>query len=466
MVILAAVAAALVEVAGIAVPAHATTLSDLTFTGETYDDFSLMFGQTAGQAWSGGSAATQWAWNPVSSTQSNISWGSPNPWNPTGNEQFYRDGDWVELDGFQSGSIYYRQVATSESMGDGTCSNMTPLDVSNGRQKYVTWNVSSTAYCLDTSGQITSSVSSAIVNFRHTEVWQRVSCSNAYYTGDTCLQQHEQWWDDNGHPYAQQLDSTSWIAKGKGMAYKTVQTLANGVSTNWEADGRYYWGWGATTLASLTPTGETYNDFSLMFSQSAGAAWSGGSAATQWTWNPVSSTQSNIAWGDPNNWNPTGNEQFYVDGSWVELDGFQSGSTYYRQVVSSESLGDGTCSNMTPLDVSSGREKYAVWNVTSTAYCLDASGEITSSSSSAIVHFRHWQVWQRVPCSNAYYSGDTCLQQHEKWWDDNGHAYSQQLDSTSLIAKGKGMAYKIVQTLANGVSTNWEADGRYYWTWH
>jgi hypothetical protein len=104
--------------------------------------------------------------------------------------------------------------------------------------------------------------------------------------------------------------------------------------------------------------------------------------------------------------------------------------------------------------------------VTSTAYCLDASGEITSSSSSAIVHFRHWQVWQRVPCSNAYYSGDTCLQQHEKWWDDNGHAYSQQLDSTSLIAKGKGMAYKIVQTLANGVSTNWEADGRYYWTWH
>jgi hypothetical protein len=64
-------------------------------------------------------------------------------------------------------------------------------------------------------------------------------------------------------------------------------------------------------------------------------------------------------------------------------------------------------------------------------------------------------------CSNSYLSGQTCITQHEQWWDDNGHAYGLQLDRTQYIARGFGMAFEIRQTYP----TTWAADGRYYWTW-
>lgn len=226
------------EITGIE-PQAPTTASPITATGEDYAEYSMMFGKNAGQAWSGGSAASQWAWLPSSATESAISWGVPSAWPPSTSSRFIRSGDWVELEGWGDKTL----SVTSQSIGNGSCANMNPLAISSGRQKYVAWDVSSTAYCLDARGTIATAGSTATVEFRHKQVWERVACGNAYFSGDTCLKQTEWWWDDDGHAYSLRTVRENYIAKGKGMAYKVQNRVSNGVFSSWSADGRYYWPW-------------------------------------------------------------------------------------------------------------------------------------------------------------------------------------------------------------------------------
>jgi hypothetical protein len=111
----------------------------------------------------------------------------------------------VELDGYSSGQgqpVTEVQRVTSEMIGDASCGNMRPLPSDGGRQHYVTWNISALAYCLDAVGTITSTVNGSVVHFEHKQQWgPPAPCSNAYLSGQTCITQHERWWDDNGHPY-------------------------------------------------------------------------------------------------------------------------------------------------------------------------------------------------------------------------------------------------------------------------
>jgi hypothetical protein len=226
----------------------------------------------------------------------------------------------------------------------------------------------------------------------------------------------------------------------------------------------------AAGVAVVAPGGaaqaaETYGDYSLMFSRSAGQYWSGSQVGGQWAWSPQSATVSDISWGDPASWPPSYAERLVRSGDWVELDGYSDGQgkpVTEVQRVTSETIGDAACANMTPLASDGGRQHYARWTIPAAGYCLDATGTITSTVNGSVVHFRHRQVWGApAGCSNAYFSGQRCITQHEQWWDDNGHPYGLQIDRTQYIARGLGMAFKIPTT----VPITWTADGRYYWTW-
>jgi len=205
----------------------------------TYGDYSMMTVRSAGQAWSGGAAATQWAWDPRPDGHW-ASWGDPATWPPAYRERFLRAGDWVLLDGWADNGTYYRLRVTAEYLGDRYCQGMTPVPTDGGRQHYVRWAVPSTGYCLDAQGTIVEESSGKVVTFRHVQVWYPpASCSNTYHAGRVCLAQRELWWDDNGGPYGKRLDRTNRLARGLGMAFTVRQTYP----TTWAADGRYYWRW-------------------------------------------------------------------------------------------------------------------------------------------------------------------------------------------------------------------------------
>jgi hypothetical protein len=229
---------AITAVTAASVPAQARIVRRAA-VAENYGQYSRMFERSAGQYWAGGVVAGQWTWAPQSTTTSDISWGGPATWPPPSAEHLIRSGDWVLLDGFSAGQgrpVTSVQRVTSESVGDANCGNMVPIPSDGGLQHYVRWTVPTTAYCLDAIGTIT--VGTAVVNFRHRQIWSPPSgCANAYITGQTCVTQHEQWWDDNGAPYAMRLDRTIRIARGLGMAF-TIHQVYPSV---WDAAGRYYW---------------------------------------------------------------------------------------------------------------------------------------------------------------------------------------------------------------------------------
>lgn len=221
----------------------------------------------------------------------------------------------------------------------------------------------------------------------------------------------------------------------------------------------------AAPMTAQAATPENYGDYSLMFSRSAGQYSSGGQVAGQWTWSPQSASTSDISWGDPASWPPASAERFVRSGDWVELDGYSDGQGHpvtEVQRVTSEAIGDADCGNMTPLPSDGGRQHYVRWTIPAAGYCLDAKGTITSTVNGSVVHFEHRQQWGApAPCSNADFGGETCISQHEQWYDDNGHAYGLQIDRTQYIARGRGMAFMIRQT----VQGTWAADGSAYWTW-
>jgi hypothetical protein len=234
---------ALIAAASAAVLSLAGPVNANAATPENYGDYSLMFSRSAGQYFSGGNVAGQWAWSPQGSSSSDISWGDSANWPPASAEHFVRDGDWVELDGYSDGQgkpVTEVQRVTSETVGDAGCTDMTPLPADNGRQHYVRWTTPATGYCLDAVGTITSTVNGSVVHFEHKQRWAPPApCTNAYMSGRECIGQHEQWWDDNGHSYGLRIDRTQYIARGLGMAYAIRTT----VPISWAADGRYFWSW-------------------------------------------------------------------------------------------------------------------------------------------------------------------------------------------------------------------------------
>lgn len=226
----------------------------------------------------------------------------------------------------------------------------------------------------------------------------------------------------------------------------------------------------AAALVLITPVSgradaETYGDYSMMFTRAAGQYSSGGQVAGQWAWSPQSDTVSDISWGDPGAWPPKSAERFLHRGDWVELDGYSDGQgnpLTQVQRVTSEQIGDANCGGMTDIPSDGGRQHYAKWTIPAQGYCLDASGTIKGTKADTTVHFRHKQVWDPpAPCANPAFSGQTCITQHEQWWDDNQHPYGLQIDRTQSIARGKGMAFAIRAT----VPQTWNADGSAYWTY-
>ncbi|MEV8373914.1 hypothetical protein AB0P21_14305 [Kribbella sp. NPDC056861] len=229
--ILAVLAAALLTAGTPAVAAPA----------ENYGQYSLMFERSAGQYWAGGVAAGQWTWSPLDAAISDISWGDPKTWPPSSAERFVRSGDWVLLEGYNDGAgrpLTQIQRVTSEKIGSATCTGMQPLASAGGRQHYVRWTIPRVGYCLDAVGTIRPPDGATTVNFRHVQRWSPPhACSNAYFSGETCITQFEQWWDDNRHAYGLQLSRTLELARGKGMAFTNHTT----VPLSWTAEARSYW---------------------------------------------------------------------------------------------------------------------------------------------------------------------------------------------------------------------------------
>lgn len=215
---------------------------------ETWNDYSLMQSRAAGQFWSGGTVAGQWAWSPQSPSSSDIAWGDPKSWPPSYGEKclLSADGQWVLLDGYSDGTgLPTRNVqrVTSESIGDANCSGMTPIPSDAGRQHYVQWNIPSSGYCLYAEGTISGpnpDGSTFTVHFAHRQRWSPPSrCANAYFSRATCIAQREEWWDDNGSPFALRIDRTQQLARGLGVGFTIRQTFP----ITWGADGRYFWRW-------------------------------------------------------------------------------------------------------------------------------------------------------------------------------------------------------------------------------
>jgi hypothetical protein len=221
--------------AGSEVPAQAA--------GRTFDDFARMSVRSAGQYWSGNQVGGQWAWNPQSAGESQISWGNPAKWPPSYAEAFVHVGDWVLLDGWADNGTYYTVRVAQEQIGDGKCVGMESLPSDGRRQHYVRWNVPAQAYCLKAWGTITEQSSGKVVDFGHTQIWSPPSaCANAYFSGQTCIRQWESWWDNRGAPgtpIVRKLERDQYLARGVGMAFIIQQYFP----TPWRADLRYNWSW-------------------------------------------------------------------------------------------------------------------------------------------------------------------------------------------------------------------------------
>lgn len=210
---------------------------------------------------------------------------------------------------------------------------------------------------------------------------------------------------------------------------------------------------------------ETYADYSMLFERSAGQFWADGQAGGQWAWDPQSDDESHISWGDPQAWPPSYGEEFVHDGDWLMLEGWHDNGTFYRLDLTTERIGDAQCDDMRDLPVDGGGQHYVQWQIPDEAYCLEATGVIVEESSGIEIDFSHTQIWSPpAPCSNDYYTDQTCIKQWESWSDNNGspdEPAELKLERDQYIAKGIGMAFEIEQTFP----TPWSADLRSHWNW-
>jgi hypothetical protein len=208
---------------------------------ETYDAYALLNQRAAGQYWSGGQVAGQWAWSPQTPTVSDIQWGDPAAWPPPTFERFERVGDWVMMLGYGDNSgTFLKQVVTAEWSGP-SLSTLTPLPVdSQQRQRYTRWTIPTQSYSMVAEG--TMDWQGTLIHWRHQQTWSPPgSVSNAYFSARQCIRQAEVWWDDLGTAgqMVEKVRRDHYLARGLGVAYKIVDQLHT-----WQADGRYYWRWG------------------------------------------------------------------------------------------------------------------------------------------------------------------------------------------------------------------------------
>ncbi|MBP2478644.1 hypothetical protein JOF53_007516 [Crossiella equi] len=222
---------------------------------------------------------------------------------------------------------------------------------------------------------------------------------------------------------------------------------------------------------AATPAAADYGDYSQLFQRSAGQYFADGRVAGQWAWKPLSATESEVAWGDPRSWPPSGGEHFIRDGDWLLLNGYadHQHGTFNTQRVTAEEIGDADCANRQPLPSNGGRQHYARWTIPAQPYCLVATGVITVGANGAKVNFRHEQIWYPpAPCTNSYLGARTCIRQHERWFDDKGTPFSLALERDQYLAQDIGMAFRIHHTYSRGWAPGrppWNAELRYHWRW-
>jgi hypothetical protein len=215
---------------------------------ETYDQYSLMYQKSAGQLVdSAGTPASQWAWRPGAGGASVIRWATPSEWDKPGDglEHFVRDGDWLYLDGYenQSSGTYNPQRVTSEQLGDAACAGLAALPSHGAQQHYVRWNIPASGYCLIAEGTINTPAGQ--VRFRHEQRWSPPrTCSTKFFGSVRCVEQHEKWWDDNGHPFSLRIERSAFLGQGLGMGLAIHSTVGDGKPIDWRADLRYVWQWG------------------------------------------------------------------------------------------------------------------------------------------------------------------------------------------------------------------------------
>jgi hypothetical protein len=211
---------------------------------ENYGDYSLLTQRRAGQAWSGGQPATQWAWSPQPDGTSRIAWGHPSSWPPPNFEVFRADPsvNWVYLLGYgDTAGQWLPQVVTAEWSGDANAANWTPLALDpQGRQHYARWTIPSAGYSLYAVGYMMWQ--GAKVDFIHQQKWAAPrSVANAYHPAHLAVTQSEVWADNFGNPGGSLVvkqDRDAYLAKGLGMTYIIVDRHAS-----WRADLRYSWAW-------------------------------------------------------------------------------------------------------------------------------------------------------------------------------------------------------------------------------
>lgn len=216
--------------------------------------------------------------------------------------------------------------------------------------------------------------------------------------------------------------------------------------------------------AGTAATSSTYADFSMMNVRSAGQYWSGSQVGGQWSWSPQSATESRVAWGDPAKWPPTYNEQMIRDGDWLTLTGWFDNGTFYKVQTTSEWQAGPDCMTGRTYLPTGGPQHYVRWTIPTAAYCLYAEGTITEQSSGKIMRFVHQQLWgppAACPASPYGVAAASCISQRESWSDNIGTPFALKLDRTAWLARGQGMARRIVQTFPSA----WSADLKYFWRW-
>lgn len=218
---------------------------------------------------------------------------------------------------------------------------------------------------------------------------------------------------------------------------------------------------------------ETYGDYSMMFTRSAGQYWAGAQVAGQWAWSPASPSESWVSWGDPKTWPPSYREKFVHTGDWVLVDGWADNGTYYKLSTTTEWSAIGSCTGARTSFPPGGAQHYVRWTVPTVGYCMFAEGTITEQSSGKVVRYRHEQTWSppaACPANPNTTVKATCVKQTERWSDDNGSPMAPRLLRDAWIAKGLGMAWSVrnhpvTAGLASPGSVTWRADGRFWWGW-
>ncbi|PXY20305.1 hypothetical protein [Prauserella endophytica] len=221
----------------------------------------------------------------------------------------------------------------------------------------------------------------------------------------------------------------------------------------------------------MPSTVDTYADYTLMFERAAGQHWNATQAEGQWAWEPQSATESRIRWGHPHTWASEPHqykEHFRRDGDWVMLDGWEGNGTFYELDAAVQWTADGDLvTNRVALPP--GAQHYAKWTVPPPlggCYGMFALGTIVEQSSGKRVAFAHEQRWTNVGViASPHLPAAPALRQTEKWWDDNGHAFSLRVHRDVFLAKGYGMAYRIQNyDPASGAATT-RLDLKHAWTY-